>query len=280
MFDTHAHVNFNAFKDDADQVIKRALERGVAMINVGAQFSTSKRALEMARNHERNVYAAIGLHPIHLEDFEINEEGVNFKSRKEEFDFEAYRKLGENDKVVAIGESGLDYYRLSDESRHHEIIEKQKQVFIKHTELANALILPLIVHCRGAKENMDGAYEEILAILKKHSVKNKGVMHCYIGAPNLVKKFLELGFYIGFNGVLTFDKTGRVEEVLRQTPMERILLETDCPYLTPAPKRGQRNEPMFVEFVARKAAEVIGATFEEVVEITDKNAKELFNTNS
>lgn len=275
MFDTHAHVNFNAFKNDADEVIKRAREHGVALINVGSQFSTSERAVAIAQDYE-DVYAAIGLHPIHLEEVEIDEEGVKFKSRREEFDFNAYKKLGENKKVVAVGESGLDYYRIADESRRGEIIEKQKDVFIKHIELANELKLPLIVHCRGAKENMDGAYEEILSILIEHPVKKRGVMHCYIGAPELVETFIELGFYIGFNGVLTFDKTGRVEEVLRQTPLDRILTETDCPYLTPEPHRGKRNEPAFVEFVARKIAAVKELAFEEVVKTTDRNAKKLF----
>lgn len=276
MFDTHAHVNFNAFKGDADEVIKRATEHNVTMINVGAQFSTSQRAVEIAQKYD-NVYAAVGLHPIHLENFEIDEEGVNFKSRKENFNVEAYRKMASSNKVVAIGETGLDYYRLPDESRRNEIIEKQKQVFIQHIELTNDLNLPLIVHCRGTKDNMDGAYEEILSILMERSVKKKGVMHCYIGAPELVKKFIELGFYIGFNGVLTFDKTGRVEEVLRQTPLERVLTETDCPYLTPAPNRGKRNEPMFVEFVAKKIADIKILSFEELVRITDRNAKMLFN---
>jgi TatD DNase family protein len=279
MFDTHAHVNFNAFKNDADEVIRRALKKGVAIINVGAQFSTSERAVAMAQNYD-NVYAAIGLHPIHLEEVEIDEEGVKFKSRCEEFDFEKYKQLGQNKKVAAVGESGLDYYRIADEQRCQEIVKKQKEVFIRHIELANELNLPLIVHCRGTRENMDGAYQEILEILTTYPVKKSGVMHCYIGAPELVEKFIELEFYIGFNGVLTFDKTGRVEEVLRRTPLERVLAETDCPYLTPAPHRGKRNEPVFVEFVARKIAFIKNLPFDEIVRITDENARKLFINNT
>lgn len=277
MFDTHAHVNFNAFKDDAEIVIKRALEQGVAMINVGSQASTSERAVKMAAQYDQ-VYAAVGLHPMHLENVEIKEEGITFQSRQEEFNADFYKELVGRGKVVAIGETGLDYYHLDlNSSESVDIIAKQKKVFQYHLELANEVNLPLIVHCRGSKLNSAEAYKDILAELKARPVNRGGVMHCYGGPVELIKDFVALGFCFGFNGIITFDKTGAMAEILKNTPDDRILAETDCPLLTPVPHRGKRNEPAYVDFVIKKIAEVKGWDFERAVAITDKNAKSLFN---
>ncbi|MBU1131972.1 TatD family hydrolase [Patescibacteria group bacterium] len=275
MFDTHAHVNFNAFKDDFSEVIKRAQVKNISMVNVGSQYSTSRRAVELAEQFE-NVYAAIGLHPVHLEETDIVEEGETFSTRKEEFDFEKYFELTKNKKVVAIGEAGLDFYHIPENVDREAAIEKQKKVFHDQIRLANESNLPLIVHCRGTKENADEAYKQILAELKNDLPKKRGIMHCYGGAVELVKSFTDLGFYISFNGIITFDKTGKVEKILRETPDEKILLETDCPYLTPVPLRGKRNEPAFVKYIARKIAEIKGLKLEEVEKITDENAQRLF----
>jgi len=274
MFDTHAHVNFNAYKNDFDEVIKRAIQKNIAIINVGSQLSTSQRAVEMAQKYDP-VYASVGLHPIHLEDMRVQEEGHEFVTKKEDFDYDKYKKLAEEPNVVAIGEAGLDYFHV-DKTRKDEILKKQRQVFLQHIELANEMDLPLIVHYRATKGDEDRAYHDILEILRDNPVKNGGVMHCYAGSPNLVAEFVELGFYIGFNGILVFDKTGRTSEILAQTPNNRILIETDCPYLAPPPHRGKRNEPAYVEFVAKKIAELKGLELDEIVRITDSNARKLF----
>lgn len=277
MFDTHAHVNFNAFKNDSEEILKEAEKNNLGMILVGSQFSTSERAIEMAERFQ-NVYAATGLHPIHLEDMEVKEEGATFKSKKEDFDFENYKKLGKNKKVVAVGETGLDYFHLNQEINSiAEKKEKQKQVFIEHIRLANELKLPMILHCRGTKENIEDAYADILAILGKNMLEKKGVMHCYVGPLETVKIFLDLGFYFGFNGIITFDKTGKLEKIIREIPENRILAETDCPYLAPVPYRGKRNEPKYVEYVVKKIAEIKGWTAEKAEKITDQNAAILFN---
>lgn len=275
MIDTHAHVNFSAYKDDFDAVIKRAGEKGIAMINIGSQISTSERAIELAKKYPK-VFAAIGLHPIHLQDMEVREEGVVFTTRKEEFDYAAYRELAGQDKVVAIGETGLDYFHIFDEANRQAVIESQKKVFNRHIDLANDVGLPLIIHCRGTKADIGVAYRDLLRELKNHKPKKRGVLHCYIGPVELVDEFLDLGFYLGFNGVITFDKTGVLDQVLLKTPEERILMETDCPYLTPAPYRGKRNEPSYVEFVAEKIADVKKVPVEKVKEITTANAEKLF----
>lgn len=272
MMDTHAHVNFNAYKDDFDAVMKRAFEKDVWVINVGSQLSTSARAVEMAARYEK-AFAAVGLHPIHLEDMEVEEEHAKFTTRREEFDYHAYRELASREKVVAIGETGLDFFHTEGEEK----MAKQKQVFVEHIKLANELNLPVIVHCRGKKDNIGGAYADVLNILQEHKPKAGGVMHCYIGPAEMIAEFLKLGFYIGFNGVLTFDKTGTVEKSLLVTPLDRVLTETDCPYLTPPPFRGKRNEPAYVEYVVGKIADVLALPMEEVKRKTSENAKALFD---
>ncbi|MFH0815015.1 MAG: TatD family hydrolase [Candidatus Falkowbacteria bacterium] len=275
MIDTHAHVNFNAFKKDSDEVIKRALLNNVTIINVGAQFTTSTRAVVFADDYA-NCFAAVGLHPIHLQDMTIEEEGVSFTTRKENFSYEDYKKMASQPKVVAIGETGLDYWHLNDQEPLEIAIERQKKVFHEHIKLANELNLPVIVHCRGANGNMDPAYVEVLEELTKQPPKNGGVMHCYGGPIDLVEKFTKLGLYISFNGILTFDKTGKLAEILAATPDNRILVETDCPYLTPEPYRSKRNEPAFVELVVQKIAAIKGVPFDEADKLTTTNAKRLF----
>ena len=275
MIDTHSHVNFNAFKDDALEVIQKALDKGIAVINVGSQLSTSRRAIEIADMYPK-VYAAIGLHPIQLQDMEVVEEGLSFVTRAEEFNYSVYRELAGKDFVVAIGETGLDYFHINQKSDRSEVIEKQKKVFNEHINLANEFKLPMIVHTRGSKENPDLAYHDILSELKKNPPKFAGVMHCYVGPVDLIPEFMDLGLYISFNGILTFDKTGKNEQILLNTPEDRILAETDCPYLTPEPYRGKRNEPSYVEFVIQKMAVVKSRSFEDMDQITTRNAERLF----
>ncbi len=273
LIDTHAHVNFKAFKDDADEVVKRALEKGVHfIINVGSQFSTSKRALEYANKYD-GLFAAVGLHPVHLEEMEITEEGVNFISRAEEFDPAAYRQLATQPKAAAIGETGLDLYHIDEHDE--EKISKQERTFIQHIELAKELDLPLIMHCRGSKDDPYGAYMKMLKILSNYKGL-RGVIHCFAGNMEIARQFMAQGFHIGFTGIITFDKTGKYEELIRELPLDKILVETDCPYLAPVPYRGKRNEPAYVEFVAEKIADIKRLGFEEVAKRTSENAIELF----
>ena len=267
LIDTHTHVNFNDFKSDSKEVIKRALDENIWMINVGAEKKTSERAVKMAEEYKEGVYAAIGLHPSHLVEQDVeykeNEEIVKYKSKPEEFDYGFYLNLAKNKKVVGIGECGLDYYRTSDES----FKEKQKEVFIKHLELAKEANKPIIIHCRNA-------HDDLLKILHLAVKPPSGVMHFFTGNLEQAKEYIELGFYISFSGVITFAKN--YDELVKQIPLEKILIETDCPYVAPVPHRGKRNEPQYVKYVANKIAELRGMIFEEVVEQTTKNARELF----
>jgi TatD DNase family protein len=269
LIDTHAHVNFNAYKDDADEVIQRALENNVWMINVGSQFDTSQRAVKMVEQYKEGVYAAVALHPIHLgppkfiDEEETGGPLLKFKTREEKFDREKYRELAKNPKVVAIGETGLDYYYAEDE----KIKELQKQAFIQHLDLAHELNKPVILHCRKA-------YQDLLDELNAKPCTLKAVCHCFMGKWSQAEEFLKMGFYLGFNGLITYCRD--YDKVIKNTPLERILIETDCPYLTPEPYRGERNEPLYVKYIAGKIAEIKQISFEKVAEQTTENARELF----
>ena len=279
--DTHAHVNINAFKEDAEAVILKCKEEGVAMINVGTQQDTSQRAVELAEQYD-NCYANVGLHPVHTsasyhDESELGENMKAFTSRGEEFDIDYYRNLAKSNKVVAIGECGLDYYRLEKDTR-----AVQEKAFIEQIELANELSLPLMIHTRDAKGNSASAkadagvgnvYDDTYEILKAHA-KVRGNVHFYAGNYEQAKKFFDIGFSVSFTGVITFAKD--YEEVVRNAPLDMIHGETDCPYVAPVPYRGQRCEPWMVQEVYKKIASIQGED-EEVVRVQlVENARHLY----
>jgi len=265
-YDVHAHINFKAFDEDREEAISRAFEAGVHMMNVGTQKDTSAMAVRIAERYPAGVYAAIALHPIHTsashhDTQELGEEGKAFTSRGEEFDMAFYEDLAKSDKVKAIGECGLDYYRLDEASA-----EKQKEVFIKHIELANKVGKPLMCHIRNA-------YQDAAEILRTHA-KVKGDIHFFAGTWEEAQWFLDLGFTLSFTGVITF--THDYDEVVRNAPLDMILTETDCPYITPVPFRGKRNEPIHVREVVRAVARIRGEDEEKVRAQLAANAKRVF----
>jgi len=264
LIDTHAHVNFNTYKDDGDEVIKRTLKENIWLINIGAQYSTSKRAVEYAEKYKEGVYAAVGLHPSHIHEDNLNQDkGAQDESRElEEFNQEKYKELLENPKVVAMGEIGLEYNdNVSPEAR-----DKQKEVLIEQLELAQQIGKPVMFHCRKA-------YDDLIELLIIQT-QIKGVIHCFMGRWSQAEKLIGLGFFISFNGLTTYARD--YDKVIAKLPLEKILLETDCPYLTPAPHRDKRNEPLYIKLVAEKIAEIKKIKFEKLAEQTTKNAKELF----
>jgi TatD DNase family protein len=282
LIDTHSHLNFNAYKADLDEVIRRSLNNDVRMINVGSQYETSKKAVEIAEKYPEGVYAAVGVHPIHLAEgifkVKLDTEEQAFRTKNENFDYEKYRELAKSKKVVAIGEIGLDYYYRPKTKRKLELFkEKQKEAFLKQLKLAEELNLPVIFHCRMAHDDL---YEVLISNLRK------GVMHGFVGTSEQLEKYLEMGFYIGFNGII-FKKIEGIdfEENIKRTPLDKILIETDCPYLTPLPavalaeagaKPLTRNEPLYVRYVAEKIAQIKNLSFEEIAKMTTENAKRLF----
>ena len=274
LIDTHCHLNFSAFKDDSDEVIKRTLSKNIWLINVGSQYSTSERAVQIAQKYEKGVYAAVGLHPIHLFEQEIDESEddpmLKFKSRVEVFDYEKYKTLVQNQKVVAIGECGLDYFRIPREFDKEEVKRKQRETFIQQIQLAVELKKPLIIHCRNA-------YDDLIEILKTYNLKPKiyqGVVHFFAGSWQVAEQLFKLGFLISFTGVITY--ASDYDKVIEKAPLDKIMVETDAPYVAPEPHRGKKNEPLYVEYMARKIAEIKKISFEEVAGQTTKNALELF----
>lgn len=295
MIDTHAHINLHAFRDDADEVMQRSLAAGVSVVNVGTEYNTSKQGVGLLERFPERVYAAVGLHPSHTYDNPYLDENESASATgREVFDYGAYKQLATHPKVVGIGECGLDYYRLpeadpnlrttSESTKVYEleqqIKELQKEAFLKQIKLAQELDKALIIHCRPSKGTND-AYEDILEILKSEirnlkSEKLRYEIHSFTGPVEVAKQFIELGGYIGLNGIITFDKTGNMETVVKGVPLERIVVETDSPYLAPAPYRGKRNEPAYVAEVAKKIAEWKQCTPEFVAQRTSDNAYRLF----
>ena len=310
LIDTHAHLNFSAFKNNLDEVIKRTLDSDVWVINVGSQYTTSRRAVEIAQKYDKGIYAAVGLHPIHLEERKVDHSEVDsqiiFKTRSEEFDYEKYKnlafsenldsfgikELARNPKVVAIGEIGLDYwYKPKTKKKLEEFKEKQKNIFVKQLDLAKELNLPIIFHCRLA-------HDDLIQTLKQWNSSAKGVIHCFTGDWEQAQRYLEMGFHFGFNGLIFKKITGAPDwqQIIKKIPLEKILIETDCPYLTPplpadlsaealpvrqaglakADPEPIRNEPLYVKYVAQKIAEIRNKSPEEIAGITTENARELF----
>lgn len=298
LIDTHTHINFNAFRDDGEEIIEETLKENIWMVMPGSQYSTSKRAVEIAERYDQGVYAAVGIHPIHLGEkrkvdvWEVQSEKVSekpwmtFETRTEEFEYEKYKELAQSKKTVAIGEIGLDYYYFpKSKAKREEIKEKQKKVLEQQLNLANEINLPVIIHCRNAFDDM---YSLLEARFKSRASKPNGVIHSYTGDGKLAQKFIELGFFIGFNGLIFKDVPAlpNPEEVISSIPLENIVLETDAPYLMPPLARrsldeggpiAERNEPLFVKYVAEEIARIKNIDFDEVADATTKNAKSLFS---
>ncbi len=257
IIDSHCHPQSEQYDSDREELIKRTLDGGVRMICVGTDLEMSEKAIELAQKYD-GIWATVGLHP---------NDNLN-----ENFDGVVYGKLLKHDKVVAMGEIGLDYYRTAE----IEDQKTQKDRFVRQLDLAKELSKPLVLHCRDSKAGSTGkAYPQMADILRNGYAENGGVVHSYTGSLEEAKEFLNLGLYLGFNGIVTFAK--QYDEIVRYTPLDRILLETDSPYLTPQPYRGKRNEPAYVLEVAKKLAEIKGIKIEEVARQTEENTIKLFS---
>ncbi len=251
LVDTHAHIQDRKFKGDLEAVLDRAEKAGLEkIICVGYDYETSCEAVELARKFPE-VYAVVGVHP------------HDAKTVDEEILQKLY-ELAKNPKVLAIGETGLDFYRdLSPR-------DQQRKAFVEQIKIAREICKPVVIHDRDA-------HQEVFDIIKKEKAgKNQGIMHCYSGHLPLAIELMKEGFYISFAGPLTFKNARKTHEVAAKIPMDRILLETDCPYLAPEPFRGKRNEPAYVKYVAEKMAEIRGKNVEEIAYITGLNAKRVF----
>lgn len=281
-FDTHCHVHFQAYKEDMDEVVQRSLKEGVAMVTIGTQSTTSKSGIELAERYE-GVWATIGLHPNHLHKQEFFDQDElppeeqatgKIKTRSESFDADFYRELVTHPKVVAIGEFGLDYYRIPPEVDKERMIEDQKDACRQQLAFASEFDKPIVIHCRDAHDDQVVLLANEVA---NGGLKKRGVIHSFTGTAKDAAKYRELDFKLGLNGILTFSKD--LQRELKEIPLEQIVLETDAPYLTPPPHRGKRNEPHYVKFIAETVAEIKEVSLDEVAEVTNHNAKTLFNLN-
>lgn len=288
--DSHCHIHFHAYREDMDEVIQRTLDRGVFMITVGTQIDTSAAGLQVAEKYD-GVWAAVGLHPNHTiqQSFWDNDElspeeqaTPKIKTRAEVFDHDAYKELAKHPQCVAIGETGLDWYRIPEGADLEEVKDIQRKTVRAQFDLATEMDLPVIIHCRDAYEEQADLVGEYL---KAGKLQRGGVVHCFTGNEQEAMRFVELGFCVSFSGIVTFPPRkgeadehglGPVQRAAKAVPMEKLLIETDAPYLTPAPHRGKRNEPPYVEYVAEKIAELKGISVDEVAKITVENTKKLF----
>ena len=254
LFDSHSHLNDEKFEQDRYEIINEIYKNGVKnFITAGYSAESSKLAIDIANKYEF-IYAIVGISPN-----DIPQNGEQLWKQILEI-----KEIAEkNKKVVAIGEIGLDYYWNTDNK------QLQKNAFIEQIKLANELNLPIVIHTRDA-------IMDTISILKENNVKNTGVFHCCPQDPELIKEALKLGFYISFAGPITFKNSKHADEIINLVPNDRILIETDSPYLAPEPVRGTRNTPINVKYIAQKIADCKGISLEEVASITTKNAKMIF----
>lgn len=276
-FDIHSHVNFTAFDDDRDAVIKRAFENGVHMINVGTQKETSESAVQFAQQFNEGMYATVGLHPIHAGGSTYHDKNEltkgEFEKQNVSWDYDSYKTLAQDKKVLAIGECGLDYYRIDPSTLAEQAKDIQKKVFREQISLANELNKPLMLHVRGERGD-DTPYEEALEILKS-DVRVGANFHFYAGSLEMGRKIWDAGFTTSFTGVITFARS--YEKIIKHAPLDMIMTETDCPYAAPVPHRGKRNEPLFVVDIVKKIARIRGEDEEKVAEILVGNTMKMFN---
>ncbi len=250
IFDTHAHYDDEQFDTDRDELLNTMAENGVGtIVNVSAAYESCERVVRMAQRYPF-MYAAVGVHP---------DEVGSLDDEK----FDGLKKLFKNDKVVAVGEIGLDYYW---DNESHKL---QKEWFIRQLELARELNLPINVHSREAAQ-------DTMQVIKEYGKGLDGVIHCYSYSKEMAQEYVKMGFFIGIGGVVTFKNARRLKETAETVPLSAIVLETDCPYLAPEPYRGKRNDSSLIKYTAEKIAEMKGITYEEVVRRTEENARKLY----
>ena len=251
IIDTHAHLDDEQYEEDRESVINRAADEGVEMIiNMGADIASSYKAVKLALSHDI-IYAAVGIHPEEAE-------GMLEKDK-----YILSELVSDNEKVLAIGEIGLDYHFRTDNK------EIQKKVFIEQLDIARQMHVPVSIHARDA-------HGDLMQILKKEGRGMQGVIHCYSGSVEMAKELFRMGWYIGADGPLTFKNSAKLPEVIKMMPLERLLIETDSPYLTPPPYLGKRNDPSNVLLVAEELARIKNMDVQELIDITRENAMKIY----
>ena len=286
-FDAHSHLNLSPLRDQQEEIIKKMNELGVGTVTVGTDLETSKLAVEIAENNS-NIWASVGLHPSEAVAFDVPSVLSRAESReverhndKEVFDYKKYLELAQHPKVVAIGEAGLDYFRVNslDVRDNSLLIRKQKEIFLKQIKLSVETKKPLMIHCRPSRGTMD-AYEDILEKITNYQlpITNRGNIHFFVGNTEIAKKFLDLGFTFSFDGPITFSRD--YDEVIKFLPLESMMAETDAPFAAPVPYRGKTNYPQYVEEVVKKIAEIKNLPLKIVQKSLVENAVRTFSLGS
>jgi TatD DNase family protein len=247
LVDTHCHIDSDRYNEDRDRILKDIEENLEFAVNIGYDLESSKRSVELADKYDF-MYAVVGIHPTDIKGYDDKLEN-------------SLEELAKNPKVVAIGEMGLDYHWMKDEK------EEQKKIFRRQLELARRIDKPVVIHTREATA-------DTIEILKEYS-DIKGILHCYPGSYESALQLMD-NYYFGIGGVVTFKNSKKTVEAVSKIPLERLVIETDAPYLTPTPFRGKRNHPIYVEYIAQKIAEIKGISYEEVVKVTTENAKKVY----
>ena len=247
LVDTHCHIDSDRYNEDRDRILKDIEENLEFAVNIGYDLESSKRSVELADKYNF-MYAVVGIHPTDIKGYDDKLEN-------------SLEELAKNPKVVAIGEMGLDYHWMKDEK------EEQKKIFRRQLELARRIGKPVVIHTREATA-------DTIEILKEYS-DIKGILHCYPGSYESALQLMD-NYYFGIGGVVTFKNSKKTVEAVSKIPLERLVIETDAPYLTPTPFRGKRNHPIYVEYIAQKIAEIKGISYEEVVKVTTENAKKVY----
>ncbi len=247
LIDSHAHLDDEAFNEDREKVFERIKNNMDLVVNIGCDLKSSEISVEYAKKHDF-IYSVVGVHPIYTEQYNDEVE-------------KKIEELAKDKKVLAIGEIGLDYHWMTSPK------EEQKKVFRKQLELARKLNKPVVIHTRKAMEDTVNILNEYKDIT--------GILHCYPGSVETAKQMVDR-FFLGIGGVLTFKNGKKLVEVVEKIPIDKLVIETDCPYMAPTPYRGKRNEPIYTEEVAKKIAEIKNISYEEVVEITNKNTRKAY----
>lgn len=251
IFETHAHYDDEQFDMDRETLLSSMPEQGVGtIVNVSATYASCQRVVDLVQKYPF-MYAAVGIHPDEVGS--LNEER-----------FQQMKELCKQEKVVAVGEIGLDYYW---DNESHDL---QKEWFVRQLDLARELNLPVLIHSREAAA-------DTMEIMKQHGQGLKGVIHCFSYSKEMAAEYVKMGFYIGVGGVVTFKNARKLKETVEEIPLTSIVLETDCPYLAPVPYRGKRNNSAYIKYIAEEIAGIKGVSYEEVVEQTEKNARDLYN---
>ncbi|MDD2274225.1 MAG: TatD family hydrolase [Candidatus Pacebacteria bacterium] len=259
IIDTHAHLNFIEFNNDREELIDKLIKSNYQIINIGTNKESSRECVSLSRH---GVYASVGLHPLNVES-KLKIKG-EIEKKEDNFDYDYYKKLSENNGVVAIGEAGLDYwYKPKGTARKEEYISKQKEVLEKQLDLAKEVNLPIIIHCRSA-------FDDLIEILSRKNIP--GVVHCFTGTKENAEKLLKLGYYFGINGIIF---KVDLKDSIKAIPLERMLLETDCPYLSP-PNFEERNCPFSIDLIIDEISRIKGVSRKEIIDKTTINAKNLF----